>query len=335
MPLQSWVKNIQTYLRIFFDSQDKWKIDDKINTDEISTSDKIISLAKLRGETVAETKAYLLCLSHWLVPKKLVDPSKLSRLAITETGTEGAYAFVKMDDNMIFYGFPSSQQRLKQYWMIKNQLPSVICAASFGTVLDIYKRYNKADVSQINDDAKVIIEAGAYIGFKAMRFARKIASNGLVIAIEVDPANHALMSLNIEANGLKNKISTVNSGLYSKSGQIESKAGSYQRHSLVNINGLDTARNRIVTTTTLDDIIELYNLKKIDYLNIQVSGAELEVLKGCTKYLHLIRQIGITSKYYLDGIPVRDNLESWLQERDIQFSYQGESKKRMLINNVR
>ena len=66
-----------------------------------------------------------------------------------------------------------------------------------------------------------------------------------------------------------------------------------------------------VETVLLDDIINELKIKKIDFLKIDIEGAELEALKGAEKSLKITRNIAMELHY--DGED--EEVKKFLEER--------------------
>lgn len=297
------------------------------------TARKISSLAAARGETEEQTRVFLRRLLPRFIPKRVISPDRFSDLPIVETGLDGTLAYVRLENGRTLFSYPSSPMRLRQYWVIRDKLPRTIRPEAFSAVFDVARRYINADVSEI--DRLVggnIIEAGAYIGHKAMRFADELGPQGRVIAVEIDESNCQIMRRNIEVNSLQDQIIAVNAGLWSSAGHFVSISNNYQRNSLAQVDKIDGNRTREVECTTLDALIEEYGLNTVEYINIQVNGAELEVLKGCAQSLGRIRRLGINSKYMVDDQPVRPLVVEWLKEHGLNVRYKGGSKKRIVAD---
>ena len=128
-------------------------------------------------------------------------------------------------------------------------------------------------------------------------------------------------------NGLQDQIIAVNAGLWSTAGHFVSISNNYQRNSLAQVDQIDRNRTREDECTTLDALIDEYGLDAVEYINIQVNGAELEVLKGCEKSLGRIGRLGINSKYMVDDQPVRPLVVEWLEEHGFNVRYKDGSKK--------
>jgi len=134
----------------------------------------------------------------------------------------------------------------------------------------------------------VVVDVGANIGLHTIPLARRVGSDGQVIAFEPDPDNYRLLGRNIEVNGIKNVVA-YQKGLSSESGS----ALLYQ--SLENRGGLSLCPENVATSThqvdhvaveivVADDV--LGNLERpISVVKIDVEGAEPLVLQGMKKIL--------------------------------------------------
>jgi FkbM family methyltransferase len=136
----------------------------------------------------------------------------------------------------------------------------------------------------------IVIDVGAHIGSYTIRCAKLFGENGKVIAIEPIPENLILLKNNLEFNKLNNVL-IEDKAIYNKQNKI--KLFYYDIHpsgaSVFKKFESDHLHAIIVETTTLDAIIEKYNLKKIDLLKVDVEGAEAEVLSD--KALSITRKI--------------------------------------------
>ena len=125
----------------------------------------------------------------------------------------------------------------------------------------------------------VFIDAGAHIGKYTVQLAKHVK---LVIAVEPHPFNYEYLQLNIRQNLLANVIA-VNMALSSFEGKaplyIGEKAG---HHSLKRNQG---GGYITVDVTTLDALVAKLSLDRVDYIKIDVEGAEMDVLKGGTNVL--------------------------------------------------
>ncbi len=129
------------------------------------------------------------------------------------------------------------------------------------------------------------LDVGANIGYFSCLFGKLAGSRGIVVAIEPEPQNNALLRQNIAQNSLANVIvhscaigaqdGTAPMGIY--------KASNRGRHSLV-----DTATYRStidVPVRRLDDVVRGANVSSWTLLKMDVEGYEPFVLQGAAETL--------------------------------------------------
>lgn len=127
---------------------------------------------------------------------------------------------------------------------------------------------------EIEDD-DVIIDGGGCWGDTALYFANK-AKNTKVYAFEFVPSNIELFNKNIALNPNSN-IELIKLALSGESGKsynlIDDGASS-------SVTEEETNNNISINTISIDDFVYKYNVMKIDFIKLDIEGAELETLKG-------------------------------------------------------
>lgn len=125
----------------------------------------------------------------------------------------------------------------------------------------------------------VIIDIGAHIGAFAVRAAR-MAQHGKVYAYEASNKNCALLIENRQLNGLEN--------LYIENSAVSNRSGEMLLYTPANnsiLGSLVQETSSFVETvqaTTFSDIIAKHTLTQIDFLKIDVEGAEFDILFACS-----------------------------------------------------
>ncbi|MHB8396206.1 MAG: FkbM family methyltransferase [Thermoplasmataceae archaeon] len=129
-----------------------------------------------------------------------------------------------------------------------------------------------------NEDT--VIDAGANIGIFTL-LASQIAKN--VIAIEPDEENLKILELNLNMNEIRN-VTVIKKGLYHHSNEIlHFKSDGVM--SAFSSNG-----EKMVETTTLDDVIEESNLElKSLILKMDIEGAEKYAFKNMEKTAKVLK----------------------------------------------
>ena len=132
-------------------------------------------------------------------------------------------------------------------------------------------------------EGDLFIDIGAHLGRYTLPIAKAVGEKGLVIAVDASGKNYYCLKKNIESNNLHNIIA-INVAAWSNdenlkfypgesSGKGSIRKGSGQEH--VEVNG-----------RSLDSLLEELNREvPVNWIKIDVEGAELEVLKGLNKTL--------------------------------------------------
>jgi FkbM family methyltransferase len=132
------------------------------------------------------------------------------------------------------------------------------------------------------------VDVGAHIGRYSMMAAKRIGDLGRVIAIEAHPETFELLKKNMALNGLQN-VTTINSVVSSQKGKVKLYLDGHDRgftvYTTIMINRTKTEKFLEVESNTLDNILNEKNVQRVNYVKIDVEGAELEVLNGSVNTL--------------------------------------------------
>lgn len=142
--------------------------------------------------------------------------------------------------------------------------------------------YKKGNINISAKKGDYVIEAGGFWGNSALYFATKVKDSGKVFSFEFIPGSLNIYKKNLELNpALANTINLIKQPLWDESGKkvyfLEQGAGS--QVSLDPINNYDGT----TTAISIDDFMKDNNLKKLDFIALDVEGAELKTLIGATK----------------------------------------------------
>jgi FkbM family methyltransferase len=146
-------------------------------------------------------------------------------------------------------------------------------------------------------EGNIVIDVGAHIGPYTLKASSLVGVNGKVLAIEADPSNYDILNRNIDLNKFTN-ATAVNYAAYSKEEKIKlylpSKEEEEEKelsHTKYNTIIQDRAHNETkfveVQANTLDYLLQSNGIKheKVNWIKIDVEGAEFEVLKGAKDIL--------------------------------------------------
>ena len=164
----------------------------------------------------------------------------------------------------------------------------------------------------------VVIDVGAHLGRYALISSQRIHNQGRVIAIEANPQVIEGLKKNIELNKAKNII-VLNYAVFSSQQnkkiklflREESTNNVYSPHNTVMLSRDKLTHNRSkdkerfveVDADTLDNIISSHGIDfdGVNWIKIDVEGAELEVLKGAHNILSKSRNLSLLIEVHLLG----------------------------------
>ena len=150
---------------------------------------------------------------------------------------------------------------------------------------EVLKTYQEIFVEEIykfetNKTHPVILDCGANIGISTIYF-KTIYPNAIVHAFEPDANLFEILSNNIHTNGFK---------------QVElHQAAIWTEHTTLSFDNKGSEASHIDNTGQSANKVEaiklstiLSNLDAVDFLKMDIEGAEYEVVKDCAPYLHKI-----------------------------------------------
>ena len=162
-------------------------------------------------------------------------------------------------------------------------------------VRDNWKRKSVSDANNVIQYALrnvkpgwICIDLGAHVGSVSVPLLSRTGSDGKVISVEADPANVDKLRANLKLNGFADDY-VVHAAVADKSGIVWLRC--YPES-----NGWQTLGNPSfaqgyesfvvdVPAISFEELAEIYNLDLIDFLKMDVEGAELLVLDGMRSFL--------------------------------------------------
>jgi FkbM family methyltransferase len=135
-------------------------------------------------------------------------------------------------------------------------------------------------------EGDTVIDIGAHIGRYTITSSKQVGNSGKVVAIEADPDNFQLLKRNIALNNLTNVL-PLNYAVFSTRTRMKlyEQSASAKYNSLMLARAAKTENYVEVNADTLDSILKLNEVNQVNWIKIDVEGAEFEVLKGSTKTL--------------------------------------------------
>jgi len=135
----------------------------------------------------------------------------------------------------------------------------------------------------------VVVDLGANIGAYTLRAARAIGAESLVFAVEPIPSIFQNLLENISINRFSNVVA-LNSAAGEASGvaRLNLGASGYNASSIVRP---ESGESIEVDVISMDDILEKYDVKRLDLVKMDIEGAEAMAIRGMRSSLRRFRPL--------------------------------------------
>jgi FkbM family methyltransferase len=143
----------------------------------------------------------------------------------------------------------------------------------------------------------VVVDVGAHLGRHTIIASKRVGQKGKIVAIEAHPGNFEMLNRNIKLNRLTNVIS-LNNAVYSDKMKVklympDEESGHYSTMT----ERCEQTRKKFVevNANTLDNLLQQNGIREqdVNWIKIDVEGAEYEVLKGATNILSKSKDIAL------------------------------------------
>jgi FkbM family methyltransferase len=178
----------------------------------------------------------------------------------------------------------------------------------------------------------IVVDIGAHMGRYTIISSKRVGANGKVVAIEAHPSNFEMLKSNIKLNQLTNVI-PLNYAAYSKETKIklylpEVESG-YTIYNTIMSNRARTEDKFVeVSANTLDYLLQLNEITDVNWVKIDVEGAEFEVLKGASNVLSKSKDIALLIEVHGKDTyePIIESLRSYNFKIDFEKTYENGEK---------
>lgn len=221
---------------------------------------------------------------------------------------------IALKNGRVFLGERSHQREYLYHHLLKDRLPPIVDADSYELAVDIQHRYIDVALPRYCRAGGTFIEGGCYTGMRAIRWHDLCPKPSRILAVELGKRNFELLKANIERNGLADSIVPVHAGLWFETGEGVEKYAHAAMHFLQATDEWQPymRHEQKVPLLSLDDLLDRYDVGLADYVNIQVNGAELHVLRGIKRNLDRIKVLDIASYYSQGGRRNADDVRALL-----------------------
>jgi FkbM family methyltransferase len=148
-------------------------------------------------------------------------------------------------------------------------------------------RYEKGGVRIAVEAGDVVIDAGGCWGDSALYFAQLAGAAGRVHCFEFTPANLAIMERNLVLNpSLRERITVIPKAVWDRSDEPLNYCDKGPGTSL---NGDAPGSGPVATTISIDDYVAKNNVSRVDFIKMDIEGAEPRALRGAEQTLRTHR----------------------------------------------
>jgi FkbM family methyltransferase len=175
----------------------------------------------------------------------------------------------------------------------------------------------------------LVIDVGAHLGRYSLISSNQVGKKGKVISIEANPLVFEKLKKNIDLNKSTNIIS-LNYAVYSEKTRIKlfspNEGLKNTIYNTIVSNRTKSERFTEVNADTLDNILNSIGIKtdKVNWIKIDVEGAELEVLKGAHNILSKSKDIAILIEIHnlAEGRNLYENIMDLLKTYNFKIVFE-------------
>jgi len=163
------------------------------------------------------------------------------------------------------------------------------------------ENYESANFELLTANCKpgaVIMDIGAHIGVFSVYAAQVTGKTGKVFAFEPAPATNTLLQQTVVINGQQPIIETFQKAVGKENGSITffiSDVKADNSNSLVNYKDHRPLQGIDVPLTSIDNFVAEKNIQRLDFIKIDVEGAEYDTLQGALVTLKNLRPVCIVA----------------------------------------
>jgi FkbM family methyltransferase len=153
-----------------------------------------------------------------------------------------------------------------------------------------YEGFEEAERSFVESFLRpgmTVLDIGAHHGYYTLLASRRVGSRGRVVAFEPSPRERSRLNLHLRLNRCKN-VSVESCALGDADSEEELFLASRAESGLNSLRRPDVsgATTRVsVAVQRLDDVLLKQRIGSVDFVKLDVEGAELSVLKGARELL--------------------------------------------------
>ena len=174
-----------------------------------------------------------------------------------------------------------------------------------------YLRYYKPK------EGDVIIDCGGFFGRFSRYVSKKVGNSGKILVFEPNPLNFLVLKEKVRTY---RNVFPINKALFNEETELDMFSPKLSSNSSVFENQLSSPSVSInkVKSVKLDDIINEFGIKKIDFIKMDIEGSEIEALEGGKETLKITNNLAIACYHKRNGTTTGEILKPVLEKMGLK-----------------
>ncbi len=216
-------------------------------------------------------------------------------------------------------------------WLIRALLPRIVRYDDAVIVLNprdpvvsgalFFRVYERGELAFFRDTCKpgmTFLDVGANIGFYTALACKRIGPSGKIIALEPDPESHGFLKETIAANNATN-VTAMPIAAAATRGRLKLFVSSDNRgdNRLYQPDASTAADWQAVEVETapVDELLERLGVERVDFIKIDVQGAEGGVIAGLEQTIRRSPSLVLMTEFWPHGLrQAGTNPKAFLEE---------------------
>lgn len=176
------------------------------------------------------------------------------------------------------------------------------------SVTDLYLKYGALN------EGDIVFDIGTYAGTQTIFFSEKVGQTGKVFAFEPDQNSFKSLKRNIELNSVNN-VTALELGLYDFDGKIFFTQGGSMGSQIIesSVKNIDLPS---INVAKIETIVKKYAIEKVDFVKMDIEGAELNVLKSSVDFINKFKPRFIIEPHFIKGVLNLKEIEAFFAENN-------------------
>ena len=170
---------------------------------------------------------------------------------------------------------------------------SVRAHGMFAIQTFVLEQYRHPELEEANvRPGDHVVDGGAFSGDTALWLAEQCGPDGVVTAFEIDPANLPVLEANLRGNApIGERVRVRREALWHRSERLGLRAAGAA-------SAVAADAEAAVEATALDDLVEAGELERVDFVKLDIEGAELNALRGAERTIRCFRPSFAVAAYH-------------------------------------